>query len=149
MEAINNVVTVAARPWKSLTFERAVISFEEVLAVALRPLFVSTYPPAECGLATFTKDSADAVDLAARERVSSVIAINKTVGCRYEDRRVTHVIDNAGVNAYRLAAEFANESSFDLVSLQHEFGLYPGDWGSGVLDFVRLAESPLSQRSTR
>jgi glycosyltransferase involved in cell wall biosynthesis len=107
-----------------------------------RVAYVSTYPPRECGIATFTKDLIDAID-EFDEFNSSVIAVNETDGFYNYDRRVKCSIDRDSVEDYALAAEYVNSSPIELVNLQHEFGLFGGECGENIKVFLDRVEKPV------
>jgi glycosyltransferase involved in cell wall biosynthesis len=53
-----------------------------------------------------------------------------------------HVIDQDDRMSYVVGAGFLNESNLDVISLQHEFGIFGGDWGEYVLELCRNLETP-------
>jgi len=108
-----------------------------------RPILVSTYPPEQCGLATFTWDLADAVDGAAGRAVSGVFAIQKTERLSLYDERVVYTINNNDENAYFEAAEAVEACDCSVVCIQHEYGLYAREWGEAILDFAESVDKPL------
>jgi glycosyltransferase involved in cell wall biosynthesis len=118
-------------------------SWAESTAASTVPVFLSSYLPTNCGLATFTNDLADAVDTAAGRPVSRVFAIRKHPHKVPYGERVDYAIDNNRKDAYRHAALFCNRHPCDLVSIQHEYGLYTGDWGESILDFARTCVKPI------
>ncbi len=109
---------------------------------AKRVGYFSTYPPRECGIANFTKDLIDAIsDLGGLK--PSIIAINEK-GALYDyDRRVKWNIDRDDAEDYIKAAEYVNSSNIQLLIVQHEFGLYGGDYGEHIKLFLDNVNKPI------
>jgi glycosyltransferase involved in cell wall biosynthesis len=104
---------------------------------------VSTYPPRECGIANFTKDLIDSVDGLREFRRQVVIAINEE-GATYDyDRRVKFQIERDSIDDYAQAARYINLSKVNLVNLQHEFGVFGGEWGEYVSSFLEDLQKPV------
>ncbi len=104
---------------------------------------VGTYPPRRCGIATFTDDLATALATAYPALDVRVVALNdRDQGYDYDDR-VCFEIAMEDPAAYRRAAEFLNMNNYDLVCLQHEFGIFGGPVGSHVLGMLRRLRMPV------
>lgn len=111
--------------------------------------YISTYPPRECGLATFNNNLIKAVHanfpLQNLTDSSVVIAMNNSddVDEYAYPPEVKFVIRQQVQDDYAKAAEFINNSDIDACVLQHEFGIYGGDTGIYVLPFLNQIEKPI------
>jgi len=107
---------------------------------------VSTYPPRECGIATFTQDIVRAFDdLYLPREESKVVAMNIDEVTKYQyDSHVIDQIPQQSKSEYIRAAERLNKMDHvRLVSIQHEFGIYGGNWGEYVIDFLAALRKPV------
>ena len=109
----------------------------------IRVAYVSTYPPRECGIATYTYDLVDAISRLYVLGPPVVTAINDRGGYYDYADLVRFQIDREMVESYVEAAEYINESDVDIVNLQHEFGLFGGIWGEHILAFLEKLEKPV------
>jgi glycosyltransferase involved in cell wall biosynthesis len=105
--------------------------------------YLSSYPPRECGIATFTKDLIDAVDRLNEFEPATVIAMNEEETIYDYDKRVRCQIERNHVEDYIRAADYINSSKADLVNLQHEFGLFGGEWGEHINSFLERVQKPV------
>ncbi len=113
-----------------------------LVASSLGIALVGTYPPRRCGIATFTRDLAAAMT-SAGERVSPLALAITDPGAQYEYGEEVKYEIRQGVKAdYARAAEFVNYSDVRLVSIQHEYGIFGGEDGAYVLDFLAALQVP-------
>jgi len=112
-------------------------------AEEMKVAYLSTYPPRECGIATFCEDLIRATDGDGALPEAVVIAMEG--GARYHrySRPVVHVVDDRNEKDYQAAAEFINDSPANVVSIQHEFGIYGGVEGQGMYRFLNTIAKPV------
>lgn len=107
-----------------------------------QPLFLGSYPPRECGIATFTKDMVDAYDRAFGFS-SPVIAIDEPGAevRRYAPEVVARIREQ-NRETYAAAAELVSVYPADLINIQHEYGLFGGEKGEWLVDFMARLDKP-------
>lgn len=110
-------------------------------------LYIGSYPPRECGIATFTQDLATAFDKKFNPVVKSKIcALNEqpTSIYNYEKNRVIHQIAATELEHYvSLAREINTNPDIKIVNIQHEFGIFGGTWGDYIIPFLQVLEKPV------
>lgn len=99
--------------------------------------------PRRCGIATFTTDLHAAIAASRPSLQTSVVAMTdlgqtyaypRSVGCQIREQELED---------YRRAADFLNAGKFDVVSLQHEFGIFGGEAGEHLLPLLSRLTAPV------
>jgi glycosyltransferase involved in cell wall biosynthesis len=106
-----------------------------------RVAFVGTYPPSECGIATFTRDLLEAVRQSSSTIEPAVISLDPDGVTKGADG-VVFTIHPDRLLEYVDAADFVNSSGFAGVCLQHEYGIFGGTWGENILAFLNRLRVP-------
>jgi glycosyltransferase involved in cell wall biosynthesis len=121
--------------------------------LSARECFVATYPPRECGIATFTYDLRQALCAWRSDPQQTplaqpgVIAITNTMASGREGYlyppEVVFEIRQQRLSDYRLAAEYVNLSGVGVVNVQHEFGIFGGPQGRYLTEFLEELRKPV------
>lgn len=106
--------------------------------------YVSTYIPKKCGLATYTHHLREAINHAKGNRpLDPVVTMcNSEEIADYREPWMFPLVKQEQ-DEYRRVADAINQSNVDVVSIQHEFGIFGGEAGSHVLDFLRRVKKPV------
>ena len=108
-----------------------------------RVAFISSFPPRKCGIATFTSDLIKNTASAAKgEFEPLVVAMRSNDDLKYNDPVKFEIRQNVR-NDYICAADYINFSHVDVVSVQHEFGLFGGEAGSYLSLLLNRLKAPV------
>lgn len=112
-------------------------------------LFVTSYPPRECGIATFAQDLVNAMNKNFAGNLQIEIAALEEAGkaANVIQPPVSYTVNPFDIdNCIDFAQQINENDSIDLVCFEHEFGLYGGEYGHNLLAMLSLLDKPFIVR---
>jgi glycosyltransferase involved in cell wall biosynthesis len=108
-----------------------------------RLAFIGNSLPRHCGIATFTNDLQQAVAKSRTNIETSIIAMTDHDNVYKYPPVVRFHINDRQVEDYARAARVLNAERFEVVSLQHEFGIFGGDNGGHIVPLLAQLNMPI------
>ena len=108
--------------------------------------YMGTFSPRICGIAIFTRDLMYAMDNKFTPSIKSKIILLRKDDSDivYNDKDVLFEIIDKDRSSYIEAAKYINSiKKIKLVCIQHEFGIFGGEYGELLIDFLKNTKKPV------
>lgn len=106
-------------------------------------VFLSTFPPTQCGIATYTQDTIKGITDVFGKSITCEIC--ELVDKPKENKTQAYTLNTKNREEYAQVAEEINkDENVKLVHIQHEFGLFSGNYGDHLLDFLNTIKKPVT-----
>ena len=112
-------------------------------SIIKRIAFIGNYLPRQCGIATFTTDLCESIADEFKGTACIALPVNDTEAGYDYPSRVRFELTEKNIESYRRAADFLNINNVDMVSLQHEYGIFGGRAGNYILALLRELRMPI------
>jgi glycosyltransferase involved in cell wall biosynthesis len=108
-----------------------------------RVALVGNSLPRRCGIATFTTELQQAIASSGGTSDTAIVAMNDDGGAYDYPAVVRRQVRAERIEDYEQAAEFLNAGRYDVVSLQHEYGIFGGEAGSHLMTLLAELTMPI------
>ncbi len=108
-----------------------------------RIAFIGNSLPRRCGIATFTTDLQQAISASRTDMETTIVAMTDHGQAYGYPSAVGFEINDDRPEDYVRAAEYLNARRFEVVSLQHEFGIFGGGAGGHIISTLARLTMPI------
>ena len=111
-------------------------------------LFITSFPPRQCGIATFAQDLVNALHKTFAGKLNiEICALTEPGKPAAYEAPVQYTLNALDAESCIAMAHTINANAeIDLVCIEHEFGLYGGDYGHHLLGLLSLLDKPFIVR---